>query len=170
LKICLLYLLIIVTITIEAKRIRLSFIPQKPLLAFHYGDIIVYTDTASLFFTYSHGPEEFQKDYFRVKRVVLTKPVENKNDTITFFDEPISFNDSLRGRYSENWDIVEAFVKLIDENKLKVVDKQKREVKVIGTKIIKLKRNERGIVWRQYIDRRTNQVLFSEAIGYRMLQ
>lgn len=163
-KSLILFLFLLMALSLEAKRIKLSFIPKAHIIVFHYSGLTIYTDSSSLLNIFSNcKSEQLQIDSKRVRSIVLMKFKESKNDTIHFSDSVISSNDSISYSNYKMW-INTAIIELTKHNKLKIINSQGKQVKVILTNKIRYKDERIEIVQRNYIDKSTNEMLFIEPL------
>lgn len=170
LKSFVLYLLLFMTLSLEAKKIMLSFNPKAHIVVFHHSSLTFYTDSSSLLNIYS-GSKAFAKqmDSRHIRSIVLTKFRESKNDTIHIADSLFTYNESLSYINYESW-FDNAVAALIKQNKLKIINSEGNVVKVISTNKIRYKDAKFKHVRRVYIDESTNNILFTELLSIRLLK
>jgi hypothetical protein len=157
------YCLLLITISVKAKTIKLDFKPKGPIVKLYFNSLTIYTDTASLFKIYSQkGTKEFDSYDLRVRNLVLRKFNDSKNDTVFFTGNYIPFNDGIANKYEEDWIIEWAILHLTIDKKILIFDKHGQQVKAIRTKKIGTKKT--NYIKRAYINKNNGEELFSETL------
>jgi hypothetical protein len=150
----------------NAQTIKLGFEPKGQIIKFHFDSLNIYTDTTSLFFVYKENGT--LKDYdLRVKNLVKKQFLNNNNDTVLFSGDFIPFNDSIDNKYQKDWYVEWAILHLTRANRLRIYDKHGQLVEAIVTKKIGTKK--KGYVRRAFINKKTQEELFSELLYMRII-
>jgi len=153
----------LLTISVNAQTIKLDFEPRGQVIKLYFDSMTIYTDTTSLFNVYSQfGTKGLEAYHFRVKKLILRQFEDNKNDTAIFSGNYIRFNDGIENKYQEGWYVRWALIHLINEKKILIIDRHEKRVKII--KIKKKGSKKKNNIRRAYINKDTNEELFSDII------
>lgn len=120
LKLILTSILIIITISVSGKRIKINYEPRGLIIKFTFDSLIVYTDTASIL-------SIIRNDY-QFQNFILKKTKERINDTIIINDKEIFDKlDKCSHMFCSNL----YASKLIQENKAKIFDSNGNKINII---------------------------------------
>jgi len=148
---------------VSAQSIKLNYEPKGLLIEFKYDSLTLYTDTIALFDTYRKEGNLVKYD-LRVFNLVRKEICRAQNDTIKFSGDFIPFNDGIVENRQKSWYIKWAILQLTKANKLKMYDKHGTIVTKIKGKKIGTKKE--GYIRRAFINKRTNEELFSEPLYF----
>lgn len=160
------YFLVLIAATANAQTINLNYEPNGQIIQFYFDSLSIYTDTSSLFSVYDEKGN--LKDYdLRVKNFIRKKVKESNADTIFFSGYFIPFYDSLSNKNQNSWYVEWAILHLLNEQKLKIYDKQGQLVKTIVIK--KVGRKKDNFINRSYLNKDTKEELLAETLFIRMI-
>ena len=153
---------------VSAQTIKLDFEPKAEVVKFYFDSLTIYTDTTSLFNVYSkYGTKGLEAYDLRVKNLVLRQLRESKNDTALFSANYIPFNDGINNKYQEDWYVEWAILHLTKEKHVLIFDKHAQRVEIIKTK--KIGSKKKNHIRRVYINKNTDEELFSETLFMRTI-
>jgi len=163
-KTLLLFFAILLSLTMNAKRINLNYEPSGQIIVIHYDSLTIITDSAALFSIYKDTDPKSTS--VRLRNLIRREARKNPGDTLVFSEEFIPFNDSIDNTNLTDWYVEWAVIELTNKGKLKLYDKHGALVEKIkiGRKITE----KSAYGWHQkkpYINRETKEVLFYVTIG-----
>ncbi len=158
-------LLVLFTVQLQAKSIKLNYEPKGQIIVFKYDSLLFYTDRNSL----NYILNKYQSDTYgnNIKSIVKERFILSGTDSITISGDFIVFNDSIKANY-QGWDITHTLILLTEMNRLKIINQEGSLVsKVKGNKKSYTQKNPKKIgpnrsVWIVYIDKKTKRELLCE--------
>lgn len=151
--------LILISLSLYAKRINLNYEPIGQIIVIHYDSLTIITDSTALFSIYKDTDNS--QTSIRLKNFIRKESKMSNGDTLVFSGDFIPFNDSIDNSYVTDWYVKWAIIELTNKKKLKLYDKHGQVVRKIKRGKNKMKKDIYAWYKRKaYINRENKEVLF----------
>ncbi|MDU0371313.1 hypothetical protein ACFPAF_12970 [Hymenobacter endophyticus] len=138
-----------------------DFRPTGKIVVLSYKNAVFHTDTTALMSMYhEHGDDTTYA--LHVAQLIRRRVRESKNDTVSFSGNLVPFdnNDAGKGDWAISWVVNH----LVEQNRVIVLDKRGLPVKSIKVKVVGYKGWNKKLIKISYVDKATNEELFSKGI------